>query len=101
MAGVAMAGELSADITLDAAKGRQSAHLSATGRRIAAGEAFKTASLDAKATAEDLFGTPAISADIKLADPVIADRPLTQVSLTAKGPLTALQAKLSVTGDRI
>ncbi len=99
LAGLAMAGELSADITLDAAKGRQSAHLSAAGRRIAAGDAFKTASLDATATAEDLFGKPAISADIKLADPVIADQQLTQVSLTAKGPLSALQAKLSVAGQ--
>ena len=99
LAGVAMAGELSADITLDAAKGQQSAHLSAAGRRIAAGDAFKTASLDATATAEDLFGKPAISADIKLVDPVIADQQLTQVSLTAKGPLSALQAKLSVAGQ--
>jgi len=99
LAGLPMAGELSADITLDAAKGRQSAHLSATGHRIAAGDVFKTASLDATATAEDLFGTPTLAADIKLADLVIADQALTHVSLTAKGPLTALETTLSATGQ--
>jgi translocation and assembly module TamB len=99
LAGTPLAGELSADITLDAANGRQSAHLSANGRRIAAGEAFQTASLEASATMNDLFGTPAIDAGLKLADPVIADQRLTQVSLTAKGPLTALRTNLSATGD--
>jgi translocation and assembly module TamB len=99
LAGVAMAGELSADITLDAANGQQSAHISANGQRIAAGDVFKTARLDAAATADDLFGKPAISADVKLADPVIADQTLTQVSLTAKGPLTALETTLSATGQ--
>ena len=99
LAGLPMAGELSADIALDAAKGRQSAHLSATGRRIVAGDAFKTASLDVTATAEDLFGKPALGADIKLADPEIVDQQLTQLSLTAKGPLSALQANLSVEGE--
>ncbi|HJR23344.1 MAG TPA: translocation/assembly module TamB domain-containing protein [Dongiaceae bacterium] len=101
LAGVPLAGELSADITLDAAKGRQSAQLSAKGQRIVASEAFRTASLDAAATADDLFGEPAVSADIKLADPVIADQALTQASLAAKGPLTALQTTLSVTGQEL
>lgn len=99
LAGLPLAGALFADITLDAAKGRQNANLSAKGRRIAAGEAFQAAGLEANATAEDLFGTPAIDADLKLADPVIADQRLTQVSLTAKGPLTALGTKLSATGE--
>ena len=99
LAGLPMAGELSADITLDAAKGRQSARLSAAGRRIAAGDAFKAATLDVTATADDLFGTPTLGADIKLADPMIADQQLTQLSLTAKGPLSALQANLSVVGQ--
>ena len=85
LAGLPLAGALSADITLDAAKGRQSAQLSAKGRGIAAGEAFQTAGLEAKAAAEDLFGTPSINADIELADPVIADRPLTQ----GRSPRTA------------
>ncbi|MBA4095614.1 MAG: hypothetical protein C0484_02435 [Rhodospirillum sp.] len=99
LAGLLLAGALSADITLDAAKSGQSAQLSAKGRGIVAGEAFQTAGFEARAAAEDLFGTPTINADIELADPVIADRPLTQVSLTAKGPLTALGANLSVTGE--
>ncbi|HEV8391324.1 MAG TPA: translocation/assembly module TamB domain-containing protein, partial [Dongiaceae bacterium] len=51
-----------------------------------------------KASADDLFGTPAIAADLKLAKPVIADNALTQASFTAKGPLSALQAKLSLAG---
>jgi translocation and assembly module TamB len=99
LAGTPLDGALSADITLDAAKGQQGAHLSAKGRGIAAGEAFRTAGLNATATMNDLFGTPQIDADIKLADPVIADRPLTQLSLSANGPLTALHAKLSATGE--
>ena len=99
LAATPLAGELTAEIALDAAKGKQSAQLSAKGRRIAAGEAFQTAGLDATATMNDLFGTPAIDADLKLADPVIADRPLTQVSLSANGPLTALRTKLSATGE--
>jgi translocation and assembly module TamB len=98
LAGLPVAGALSADITLDAAKGRQQAQLSAEGQRIAAGGSFHTASLDAKATADDLFGNPAISTDIKLADPVIAGQALTQASLIAKGPLTALETTLSATG---
>jgi translocation and assembly module TamB len=99
LAGLPLSGALSADITLDAAKGRQSAHLTAKGRSIAAGEAFRTAGLDATATMSDLFGAPAIDADLNLADPVIADQRLTQVSLTTKGPLTALRTTLSATGE--
>ena len=101
LAGLPVAGALSADITLDAAKGRQSAQLSAKGQRIVAGDAFRTASLDAKATADDLFGAPAINADVKLTDPVIADQPLTQASLTAKGPLTALETTVAATGPEL
>ena len=105
LAGLPLAGALSADIALDAAKGRQSAQLSAKGRGIAAGEAFQTAGLEAKAAAEDLFGAPTINADIELADPVIADRPLTQVSLTAQGPIDrarhqAVRDRRGPEGDR-
>ncbi len=101
LAGLPVAGALSADITLDVANGRQTTQLSAKGQRIVAGDAFKTASLDAKATADDLFGTPAINADIKLTDPVIADQVLTQASLAAKGPLTALETTVSATGPEL
>ena len=99
LAGLPLGGELSANITLDAANGRQSAHLSAKGRRIAAGDALQTDGLNATAAAEDLFGTPAIDADIKLTDPVIANRPLSEVTLNADGPLTALRTTLSATGE--
>lgn len=98
LAGVPMAGALSADIALEAAKGRQSAHLSAKGQRITAGDAFKTGSLGATAVADDLFGTPTIDARIKLDDSRIAGQALTQAALTAKGPLSALEATLSATG---
>ena len=94
-----LAGEFSADITLDAAKGQQNARLSAKGRRIAAGDAFQTDGLSATAAAEDLFGTPVIDADVKLANPAIANRPLSEVSLNADGPLTALRTTLSATGE--
>jgi translocation and assembly module TamB len=101
LAGLPMAGALSADITLDAAKGRQNAQLSAKGQRIVVGDAFRTASLDANATAGDLFGTPSIDASVKLTEPVIADQALTQVSLAAKGPLTAVEATVSATGPEL
>lgn len=99
LAGLALTGALSAEVSLDAAKGRQSARLSATGQRIAADDAFETVSLDATATADDLFGTPTIGADVTLADPKIAGLQLTQLALTANGPLSALQANLSLEGQ--
>ncbi|HEU4824925.1 MAG TPA: translocation/assembly module TamB domain-containing protein, partial [Dongiaceae bacterium] len=98
LAGASMSGALSANIALDGAEGRQSAQLTATGRNIAATIALTAERLDLTATANDLFGAPALAADLALAKPVIADQPLTQMSLTAKGPLSALDAKLSVAG---
>jgi translocation and assembly module TamB len=98
LAGASMSGALSANIALDGVEGRQSAQLTATGRNIAATSALTAERLDLTATANDLFGAPALAADLALAKPVIADQPLTQMSLTAKGPLSALDAKLSVAG---
>jgi translocation and assembly module TamB len=98
LAGTPMGGELSATLQLDGAKGRQSARLSATGRGISAADTVTTAGVDLNATADDLFGTPILAADLNLAQPTIADRPFTQVSMTAKGPLSALQANVSLAG---
>ncbi|HET6158584.1 MAG TPA: translocation/assembly module TamB domain-containing protein [Dongiaceae bacterium] len=98
LAGVAMGGNLSGTLELNDAKGQQSVQLSATAHGISAADTLKIATLDATATADDLFGAPTIAADLKLDKPVIANHPLRQVSLTAKGPLSALRTKLSLAG---
>ncbi|WP_119299630.1 translocation/assembly module TamB domain-containing protein [Dongia deserti] len=98
LAGTAVSGDLSASLQLNDSNGWQGAILSATGHRIAAADAFTTRSLDVRATADDLFGAPAITADLDLAQPTIADRPFTEASLRAKGPLSALQTRLSLAG---
>ncbi|HET6620856.1 MAG TPA: translocation/assembly module TamB domain-containing protein [Dongiaceae bacterium] len=98
LAGTDMGGAVSATIALDGTKGQQGAHLAATGRNIAVVGALTAERLDLTATANDLFGAPTLAAELALAKPVIADHPLTQMSLTARGPLSALDAKLSVAG---
>lgn len=99
LAGIATSGQLSATLQLSNANGRQDATLSATGRDIAAVDAFTADGLEAKAKVEDLFGTPVIAADLDLAQPTIAERPFTQASLSANGPLTGLATRLSLTGS--
>jgi translocation and assembly module TamB len=98
LAGTIMGGELSSTLELDDVGGRQNARLSATGHAVSVADTLKTSSLDLRATAEDVFGAPAVTADLNLTKPVIADRPLTQASLTLAGPLSALQAKVSLAG---
>jgi translocation and assembly module TamB len=98
LAGTTMGGDLSSTLELDDAGGRQNARLSATGHAVSVADTLKTASLDLRAAAEDVFGAPAITADLNLTKPVIADQPLTRASLTATGPLSALQVKVSLAG---
>jgi translocation and assembly module TamB len=98
LAGTASGGDLSATLQLDSAKGQQRASLLAAGHGIGLADALKTSSLELNATGEDLLGRPSIAADLNLRDPVIAGHPLTTASLTAKGPLSGLQARLSLTG---
>jgi translocation and assembly module TamB len=98
LAGSSMSGTLSAEIALDGAEGRQSAQVTATGRNIAAANQVAAERLDLKAVGSDLFGTPVLDADLTLAKPVFADHPLTQASLSATGPLSALDTKLSMAG---
>jgi len=98
LAGIAMGGNLSGTLELRDVGGRQSARLAATGHGISAADVLQTASLDLTATVDDLFGAPVVAADLDLAKPVIAKHPLTQATFSAKGPLSALQAKLSLAG---
>jgi translocation and assembly module TamB len=98
LAGTTMSGKLSSTIELDGAGGGQNARLSASGHEMSVADTLTVDSIDLRGTATDLFGAPAVTADLNLTKPVIADQPLTQVSLSAKGPLSALQAKLSLAG---
>jgi len=97
LAAIDMSGAVSATLALDDAKGHQGAQFKASGHAIAA-NALKVEGLDLTATASDLFGAPILTADLTLAKPVIADHPLTQLSLAARGPLSALRTRLSLTG---
>ena len=98
LAGTDMGGAISATIAFDGTKGQQGAQLTATGRNIAAAGALTAEHLDLTATANDLFGTPALTADLTLVQPVIANQALTRMSLSANGPLSALDTKLSLAG---
>jgi translocation and assembly module TamB len=98
LAGTAMGGDLSSTLELDDAGGRQNARLMASGQTMSVADALSAASFDLEATAEDVFGAPVIAADLALTEPVIANQPLTKASLTATGPLSALQAKVSLAG---
>jgi translocation and assembly module TamB len=98
LAGTDLNGKLSAALALDGTTGRQSAQVTGSGHAISAGDALQIEGLDLKASADDLFGTPSVVADVKLARPVIAGQSLTQASFAAKGPLSALQTKLSLAG---
>ena len=98
LVGTAMSGHLSSTLVIDGANGRQGAVLSATGNGVSVTDRLTMQSLDLKAKASDLFGAPAVTADLALLEPVIAGRSLTQVLLAAKGPLSALEIKLSLTG---
>jgi translocation and assembly module TamB len=98
LAGTPLGGALTAKLQLTASKGRQGATVSATGQSVSAADAVTARSFDLKATAEDLLGKPVVAADLALAQPTIADRPFDQVSLTAKGPLSALQTRVALAG---
>ncbi len=98
LAGTAMGGALTATLQLDGPNGRQRARLSATGQDISAADALAAPGVKLNATADDLFGALVLAADLDLAQPTIADRAFTRVSVEAKGPLTALQANVALAG---
>jgi translocation and assembly module TamB len=98
VAGPAMRGNLSATVALDAADGRQSARVAATGQGIFVADDLNVPGLELKASAVDLFRAPTVSADVELTDPVIGGYALSRVSLNADGPLSGLQTKISLSG---